>query len=179
MKQTFMGLVVLLGVTALWANDGTWLSSTEGGEWSSIDNWAGGVIAGNGGVATFSMTAGGKEITSSMTLSLSGITVSVSGGQDLKFKSGTFSMTPAATLFVSSGIAIFEDAVISTADDLIISGDANARFQFNTAQQITGRLKLSGGWLRATDDACLGPARSAYAADAIVMDGGTLQNNSG
>ncbi len=179
MKQKMIGLGLILIAAAGWASDGTWLSSTEGGEWSSTDNWVGGVIAGNGGIATFSMNAGGKVITSSMSPSLSGFSVSVSGGQDLKFASGTFYMTPSATLFVSSGIAVFENAVISTSDDLIISGAANSRYQFNTSQQITGRLKLlSGGWLRATDDTCLGPARSSYVADAIVMDGGTLQNNS-
>ncbi|MBO7654253.1 MAG: discoidin domain-containing protein [Kiritimatiellae bacterium] len=179
MKRNVLGVAVFFaGAAAVLASNGTWLSSTVGGEWSSIDSWVDGVIAGNGGVATFSMSAGGQTITSSMSPSLSGFSVSVSGGQDLKFASGTFYMTPSATLFVSSGIAVFENAVISTSDDLIISGEPNARYQFNTAQQIAGRLKLVNGWLRATDDSCLGPALSSYVADAIVMDGGTLQNNS-
>ncbi|MBP5319568.1 MAG: hypothetical protein J6334_01165 [Kiritimatiellae bacterium] len=179
MKRIVLEAVVLFaGVAAVLASDGTWGSSTEGGDWYSTDRWQDGVIAGNGGKATFVMTQGGMEITAAMPVSLSGFSVSTPG--DLKFVSGAFSLTPSAVLTVSSGIAIFQrDAALVSSDDVIITGSPNARYQFDSEQQLTGRLMLVNGWLRATTDLSLGPARSTYVPDAIVLDGGTLQNNSG
>jgi autotransporter-associated beta strand protein len=175
---------IVVAALSLSANaaDGTWKSASAGGNWASADNWVDGVIPGNGGVARFNFSGqtGSLQVQGSGSdtaiLSVIDIYCALPSSSNVEsyFDQILFNMVAPANIDLKNGIAAFRKNTLSSTSGLLVSG--GGRLVLHAPQDISGSLVVSGGWVRVTADSALGSTPAALVPDAIVLDGGILQN---
>jgi len=188
MKRLFWACAALAGThfaAPCFAADGTWASTSQGGFWGDMYQWADQMIAGDGGVATFNFSD--QTESGRITVQGAGETYVLGG---LNWSSAQPANTDSAVmelagmvLHLNAPARIARDGgslsigqnVIETDGDLTLSGPG--RTIFNGSQPIGGKLRIeNGGWARAQSDTSLGPTPATLVPDAVTLDGGTLQN---
>ena len=163
------------------ATDGTWASATDGGSWADPANWVGGVLP-NGGVATFNWTGQTNriEVTGAGEIPLTALNIRGAilprANSESVFSGMTFVFSDPATMTVARANFAFHANTLACAGRLVLSG-TDGRVALHDPQCLTGGLTLAaGGWARVKRDGVFGAAPEALVPDAIILDGGILQN---
>ncbi len=180
--KKLVGIFCTSLVGGLFAADGTWIAASGTLNYADAANWKDGVVAGDGGTMTVTNTAA-TTVNLDGSITLGKIVGAVNNF--FYFNSGTWVMTEPAIFCnnsVYSDYTAFQfqgTSKIQTAGDLTLSGVA--RIVLMNASDIGGRFVVSGpeARARAKTEACLGPTPADYVADAVVLDGGTLENADG
>ncbi|MCQ2392831.1 MAG: discoidin domain-containing protein [Kiritimatiellae bacterium] len=180
--KKLIGVLCSVLAGGLFAADGTWIVTSGTLNYTDTANWKDGVVAGDGGTMTVTNTAA-TTVNLDGTVTLGKIVGVVNNF--FYFNSGTWVMTEPATICNNSRYAegntlqFQGTSTIQTAGDLTLTGVA--RIVLMNANDIGGRFVVSGpeARARAKTEACLGPTPADYVADAVVLDGGTLENADG
>ena len=168
--------VIFLSVcSAVSAADGVWTNTASGG-WSDTNNWAGGVVAGDEGSATFTATSGVYTVSNDLGLvSLSGITVNPDVGQGASWiiRGGTNELVAPAIINVVSGSLALVKAFLISEENVSLTG-AGLLSLTADAMAYTGSTSIAAGTLRVTP---LGPPVTdglSYRLDATARGSLTL-----
>ncbi|MGN0852466.1 MAG: hypothetical protein ACI4Q3_03720 [Kiritimatiellia bacterium] len=163
------------------AADGTWISTTTGGDWNDTANWEDGVLPGDGGVATFDFSGQTNSILLSgdVAVELSELRVSsrtvADDNIELYLRGPKVTLVPPARIVRSGASLNVSSETFVCTGDLTVEG--LGRTILNGSQALGGRLVLKDlGWVRAVTDESLGSTPETLVPDAIVLDGGILQN---
>ncbi len=179
MKLLVGMFAVLASVVAVAAEpvNGSWLSTSAGGDWDTPANWTDGQIAGEGGVAKFNFT----DLSASVTVKGAGevrlsefhwsSALTADYNLDSFFDKKLIHLVSPATIVRAGAPLTFHANTLTSEVDVVISGNgtpAHGRTIFNSPQQLKGKITIrNGGWLRAVRDASLGPAPETLMSDAI------------
>lgn len=175
----FAGVCVVAGMA--WAGtDGTWSSTTTGGDWNTAANWVDGVMPENG-VATFDFTGqtGRIDIQGAGRIPLTELRYSGAlrwnRNVESVFSGMLFDMTGPAKITVMNSSIDFSANMLTNETTLTFAG--TGRSIVYGPQQLKGKVLLTdGGWVRVVSDSALGPKTASLVPDAITLDGGILQN---
>ncbi|MGC4048034.1 MAG: autotransporter-associated beta strand repeat-containing protein [Armatimonas sp.] len=170
-KIGLTGALLILSANTFAQTNGSW--TVFDGNWSDTANWQNGVIADNGGIASFNSPAANQTYTRTITLDTVSRTLS-----EIRFgsaESTTITSSGGATLsLLSSGLilnSIYGDHTISApitgTGDLIKTGAGSLSLS-NATSSFTGTIRVNQGFLR-TSSASLGNA-----ANSIELNGGGL-----
>ena len=113
------------------AADGTWKSTSAGGDWFTAGNWVDGVIPGGGGTATFNFTGqtAGVEITGSNweTVALGGLDIycALNWNRNIEsyFDKMVMNFVAPADINIKNGNFVFRANVLSNECGVLVHGD--------------------------------------------------------
>lgn len=160
--------------------DGVW-TNTSSGVWSDTTKWADGIIAGEGGTATFKAASGTYYITNDIgTVTLSGLNANTESSDDSTAAvwmlcDGTNELVSPAVIYTRAHSLSAVNTTLAGDTDIVITG--RGYFFLGGDNLYTGRTIVSNGNARVARDSGFGPAPATLTADAIILDGGAWVND--
>jgi len=160
------------------AADGVW-TNTASGNWDDPAKWVDGIVAGEGGTATFKANTGSFFITNNLPApvvlsALSGNT-DPGNGATWAIVGGTNELVAPALITTHAHSLSVRPTTLSGDTDITITG--LGRFFLGDDNLYTGRTIVSNGNVRVARDSGFGPVPSNFRPDAIILDWGGIEND--
>lgn len=168
-------------ITTAWtvtAADGVW-TNTASGNWDDPAKWVDGIVAGDGGTATFKANAGTFFITNNLTAPV--VLSALSGNTDPSnaatwaIVGGTNELVAPALITTHGHSLSVRPTTLSGNTDITITG--LGRFFLGDDNLYTGRTIVSNGNVRVARDSGFGTLHANFQPDAIILDWGGLEND--
>ncbi len=171
-------VVGLLAARVAFAADGVWTNAVSG-NWSDAGKWVGD-IPGGGGTAAFNAASGTWNVSNNLgKVTLSGLAANTNTGSGAAWNivGGTNEMVAPAVIYTRTDSLSVTGSKLSGSTDITVTGPG--RFLLGQNNLYTGRTISSNGNIRVAQDSGLGPVPAVPQADAIILDGGGLENDGG
>lgn len=164
-------LLALGGALGASAVDGTW-AKTGSGTWTDTAGWVDGIIP-DGGFAHIGNNAGTINVGTGAP-AIGGVVYT--GASQTYVQLGSLPLVAPARFTTSSkvGNITFRTGVLSSSGDVTVTGPGYVMFE--GAHALGGRTVISNGWVRFSAENSFGSVPATLVSDAIVLDGGCLQN---
>ena len=169
-----VSLFALNGLMA--ATDGTWTAGSD--SWTNAANWANGVIAGDGGGATFIGPASQNRIAipDGHPFTLSELIFNPTGVVAPWYFSGETNTLVAPARFEINRDNVFFYGALTGSDGLHFFGKSEHSLTLENTNLFTGTVTIENGRLLPTFDESLGAVPSALIPNAVVVSNATLGN---
>lgn len=163
----------LVGVA--WAVDGDWIVGT--GNWNDQNNWADGIIAGDGGTANFLTPTGSSDrtVTVSKNYPVTISTLAFKGGWTIRGETNTL-VAPAR--FELDGGTVFTKCSWAGSAGLHFHSVDEQNLTLEATNIFTGSVVAEVGRLLPRYDESLGNVPAYYVANAVVLSNSVLGNYS-
>jgi autotransporter-associated beta strand protein len=168
----------LIPTVGLMAADGVWTAG--GGSWTNTANWAGGIVAGDGGTATFTGPTSQNTFTvtvpAGLPFTLSGLIFNPTNAVTPWAFNGETNTLVAPARFEINRENVFFRGQLTGSDGLHFVGRSEHSLALETTNFFTGTVTAENGRLLPRFDESLGAVPPVLIPDAVVVSNATLGN---